>query len=82
VIRTQIQLTNEQSTALKTLAARNGVSVAELIRRAVESLIQSAGTVDEAERRRRAMAVAGRFHSEAANLAEEHDRYLADAYQA
>ena len=35
---------------------------------------------DAAERRRRAIAVAGRFHSGAADLSSNHDRYLDDAF--
>jgi len=35
-----------------------------------------------ADRRRRAMAAAGQFRSGLVDLAIEHDRYLAEAYQA
>ncbi len=52
------------------------------IRQAVERLIRSAGTVDPHERQKRAIAAAGRFRSDAADIATEHDRYLAEAYQA
>ena len=82
MFRTQIQLTEEQARALKTLAAKRGKSVSELIRQSVDRLIQSAGVVDMADRRRRAIAAAGQFRSGPADLAVEHDRYLAEAYQA
>ena len=36
--------------------------------------------VDPAERRRRAIAAAGRFHSGAADLSSGHDRYLDEAF--
>jgi glycerol dehydrogenase-like iron-containing ADH family enzyme len=82
MFRTQIQLTEEQSRALKMLAAKQGKSFAELIRQSVDRLIQSAGAVDMTDRRRRAIAAAGQFHSSQTDLAVEHDRYLEEDYQA
>jgi hypothetical protein len=82
MVRTQIQLTEAQARTLKSLAATQGTSVADLVRQAVEQLIQTAGPVDVVERRRRAIAAAGRFNSGLADVSEEHDRYLLEAYQA
>ena len=81
MIRTQIQLTEEQSRALKLLAAQLGKSVAELIRQSVDTFIRSNGTVDIAERRRRALAVADRFRSGLSDLSTEHDRYFVEAIE-
>jgi hypothetical protein len=81
MVRTQIQLTEEQSRALKELAARRGQSVAELIRQSVDQLVQSSGAVGRAERRRRAIAAAGRFRSGQSDVSEAHDRYLAEIFQ-
>lgn len=80
MIRTQIQLTDAQARALKRLAANRGVPVASLIRESVDLLVRSAGTVDEGEQRRRAIAAAGRFRSGQQDLASDHDRYLPDTY--
>ena len=80
MIRTQIQLTEEQSEELKQLAAQEGKSVAELIRLAVDQLIRSRRPVDRQELRRRAIAVAGRFHSGDEDLSAEHNRYAAEAF--
>jgi predicted DNA-binding protein len=80
MIRTQIQFTEEQSEALKQLAAREGKTVAELVRLGVDQLIRSQGALDPEELRRRALAVAGRFHSGDENLSAEHDRYAAEAF--
>jgi predicted DNA-binding protein len=77
VIRTQVQLTEERVRALKALSARTGLSVAELIRRSLAPLLESMVTEDD-ERYRRAIAAAGRFRSGQADLAVEHDRYLAE----
>ena len=81
MIRTQIQLTEEQAKAIKTLAMKRNTSVAELIRRSVDELLQKAVGADLAERRRRALAAAGRFHSGKADISTNHDDYLAQAYQ-
>jgi predicted DNA-binding protein len=81
MIRTQIQLTEEQSEALKQLSAREGKSVAELVRQGIDQLLRSQRAVDSAELRRRALAVAGQFHSGDEDLAAEHDRQEAEAFQ-
>ena len=81
MIRTQVQLTEEQAQALRNLASARQVSVAELIRQSVDALIQSSGEVDAEERRRRAIAAAGRFHSGASDISAKHDEYLAEALQ-
>ena len=80
MVRTQIQLTEEQSHALKLLAARRGVSVAELIRQSVDSFIHLSDGLDDRERRRRAIAAAGKFRSGQDDIAANHDHYLAEAY--
>jgi predicted DNA-binding protein len=77
MVRTQIQLTEAQAKRLKGLANARGVSMAALIREAVDALPAS----DMEERRRRALAAVGRFSSGSANNAgEEHDRELAKIY--
>jgi len=81
MIRTQIQLTEEQAEALKALASRQRVSVAELIRRSVDAMIRSAAEPTPDERRRRALAAIGRFHSGRHDVAVNHDRYLAEDYR-
>ncbi len=81
MIRTQIQLTEAQAQTLKAMATARRSSVAELIRRGVDYLIRQSGSVDMAERRRRAIAAAGRFHSGQSNVSTEHDHRLAEAYQ-
>ena len=81
MVRTQIQLTKEQADALKRLATAQGISMAELIRRGVEILLHSHKIVTPEERRQRAVAVAGRFHSGRSNLSRKHDEHLAEAYR-
>ncbi|GIW20817.1 MAG: hypothetical protein KatS3mg065_1113 [Chloroflexota bacterium] len=76
--RIQIQLTDEQATALRRLARRRGVSIAALIREATQELIER-GDVDAA-RRARAREVVGRYASGRGDIAREHDRELEDLF--
>lgn len=82
MVRTQIQLTEQQSTKLKELAAEYDVSTAELIRRAVDRFISTAGPdqVSDAEQRRRALEFVGKFSSGVRDLSENHDLYLLEVY--
>ncbi|HUF51112.1 MAG TPA: ribbon-helix-helix protein, CopG family [Longimicrobiales bacterium] len=79
MIRTQVQLTERQLRALREAAARCGSSVAELVREAVDGWLREAGQASQDERRRRAIAVAGRFRSGRGDVSTDHDRYLAEA---
>ena len=78
MIRTQIQITSEQARALKRLAAREGKSVAELIRISVDSMLRAGGIKDSDALRRKAIAAAGKL-SGPENLAANHDDFLAEA---
>jgi predicted DNA-binding protein len=80
MVRTQIQLTEEQSRTLKSLAAQRGVPVAELIRQSVDRLLRSSIGLDEGERHRRAIAAAGKFRSGQSDVSINHDLYLTKAY--
>jgi len=80
MIRTQIQLKEAQYRSLKELAARQRTSVAELIRRAVDILLETSGTIPEEERRRRASTIIGLFHSGKPDISARHDEYLDEAY--
>jgi hypothetical protein len=77
MIRTQIQLTEEQARALKDLAAQRGVSMAELIRQAAEHLLAENSKRDK---RRRALEAIGRFPGPS-DLSTNHDAYLAEDYR-
>lgn len=79
MVRTQIQLTEEQVEILKNLAASQNLSIAELIRRAVNNFIKTDSEMDIGERKRRAIEIAGRFHSGKRNISTKHDRYLVEA---
>lgn len=80
MIRTQIQLTEAQSRSLKKLAEQEDVSVAELIRRSVDSFLQTRHVITEEERKQRLLSVIGIGNSGITDLAENHDKYLVDSY--
>ncbi len=81
MIRTQIQLEETQYRVLKERAARDGVSIAELVRRALDEFIRRSAEPTWEERRQRARDVAGRFRSGLVDLAERHDQYLAETLE-
>ncbi len=80
MVCTQIQLTEEQSRRLKILAVRSGISVAELIRRSVEKLLNASTGLYEEQQKRKAVEAAGRFHSGLKDISLDHDKYLTEAY--
>lgn len=80
MIRTQIQLTEEQSQTLKELAQEQGVSLAELIRQSIDNFIRARNQPTSDEKRRRALSIIGIASSGVTDLATNHDYYLAEAY--
>ncbi|HXF56157.1 MAG TPA: ribbon-helix-helix protein, CopG family [Actinomycetota bacterium] len=76
MLRMQVQFTEEQAEALRREARRRGVSVAAVVRQAVDAAL---GAGEEEACWRRAMAVVGSFADDERNVAREHDRYLEDA---
>ena len=80
MVRTQIQLTQRQADALKQVAARRGLSVAELIRQSIDRLLMQAGERSEEELRAKALAAAGRFRSGRSDVALRHDEFLGEGF--
>ncbi|MGI6662766.1 MAG: ribbon-helix-helix domain-containing protein [Bacillota bacterium] len=81
MVRTQIQITEEQAAALKERSVLLGVSMAELIRRGIDQILeQKAGSL-QGERVRRAIQAAGRFRSGLHDVSTNHDKYLAEVYR-
>jgi hypothetical protein len=79
VVRIHIQVTKAQAEGLKALAARQGRSMADLIGGSIDALLGTAGHVSREERRRRGLAVVGRFRDGPRDLSVRHDRYLEKA---
>jgi Arc/MetJ-type ribon-helix-helix transcriptional regulator len=80
MVRTQVQLTEEQIERLRRLAAESGQSMAELVRLGVDLYLSSRNQPAQTERIERALALAGKFASGLNDVSAEHDRYLSEAY--
>jgi len=81
--RTQISFTKEQMNMLRTRAASEGRSIADLVRESVDHYaITHSSQSDRPARIARAKAVAGRFRSgpKNKNVSRRHDEYLAEAF--
>jgi len=75
MIRTQIQLSEEQAARLKELAHAGSESVASIIRKALDQFLSN----QKPNRRtlyRQALAVAGKYQAGLHDVSLEHDRYL------
>ena len=79
MIRTQIQLTDELAAHIKDAAAREHVSMAEMIRQAVARFLETASKAKSGDRYERALAAAGRFRSGRRDLSVRHDAEFAEA---
>jgi hypothetical protein len=82
MVRTQIQLTEEQATELKRLAHASGQSMAQVIRCAVDQYLAPGRRNSPADRKRRALEAVGSLRSETGDLSENHGAYLGAAYLA
>ena len=82
MIRTQIQLTDQQARRLRTQARDRGLSLAELIRRCVDRGLAD-DMPDRASLYERAARLVGRFHDRqrARDVSSKHDRYLDESFE-
>jgi Arc/MetJ-type ribon-helix-helix transcriptional regulator len=74
MVRTQVSLTEHQHQVLRRLSKERGVSLAELVRQAVERF---AAERDE-DAVARAIAVMGKRTADVADASVRHDEYLAE----
>ena len=80
LIRTQMQLRDDQLEALRRLSGASGRSMSALIRGAVDQMLASRRTLPATELKARGLGVVGRFASGDDTGAEEHDRHLSRAF--
>ena len=80
MIRTQIQLTEEQAKRLREEARKEQRSMADLVRESVTEYLAKRPGVSRDELEARARSLAGSFRSGHPDLAENHDRYLDEAF--
>ena len=79
MVRTQIQMEEEQINWLRAEASARGVSVSQLIREGI-ALFRSREERFPEEKKKRALAAVGRFSSNLSDVSERHDDYLAEAF--
>jgi len=80
MVRTQIQLTEKQAEVLRQRSKRENVSIAELVRQAIDTFTR-AEPPSGRELRNRAISAAGRFASGVHDTSSHHDDALAEAFQ-
>jgi Arc/MetJ-type ribon-helix-helix transcriptional regulator len=80
MVRTQIQLTEEQSVLLRGIARRRQASMAELVREGVDMVIQRETQPDREQRLAALRAIAGKYHSGLTDVGRNHDKYLEEVY--
>jgi len=80
MIRTQIQLTEEQARRLKELAHADNESVASIIRKALDQFLLNQKP-DRAALYRQALTVVGRYEAGIHDVSLEHDRYIEEEYR-
>ena len=79
MVRTQIQLTDQQARRLRAQARARGLSLAEVIRRYVEKGLAEEGS-DRSGHYERASRLIGRYR-DARDLSAGHDGYLDEAFE-
>jgi hypothetical protein len=79
MVRTQIQLTEDQMKKLREISSARQESIASLIRRAVDQFMLT-GKPGRSTLYRQARSVAGKFTSDRTDVAVQHDRYLEEEY--
>jgi Arc/MetJ-type ribon-helix-helix transcriptional regulator len=81
MVKTQVQLPEEDLRELRRIAAEEGVSVSELVRRGVKQVLEARLKPSREELWERALRVAGKYRSGKHDVARRHDHYLAEAYE-
>ena len=80
MLRTQIQLKEEQMEWLRSRARTRGISVSQLIRESIKFYQTHAEQLPE-DQKRKALEAVGRFSSGVSDVSIRHDDYLAEAYK-
>ena len=82
MVRTQIQLSESQIAFVKAVAEEENVSMAEVIRSAIELLQQSREKPTQRELMVRSLAAIGSAHTGPEDVSVKHDEYLDEAFGA
>lgn len=77
MVRTQIQLEQEELRRAQAAAAKSHMSLSAFVRR---SLCTALEELERQEIRQDAASLAGKYRSSLKNLARDHDRHLSDGW--
>ena len=77
MVRTQIQFTEEQIESLRVLSRTQGRSVSDIVRSGVDGILRDS---DREQKRKRFFSGVGKYRSGIGDIAENHDRYLAEDF--
>jgi Zn-dependent peptidase ImmA (M78 family) len=80
MIRTQVQLEEQDLKALRQLAAEQGVSISALVRQSVKHLLEENQKPTREELWERASSVIGKYRSGKTDIGQRHDDYLAEDF--
>jgi len=80
MLRTQIQITEDQARKLKEISLSRNESVASLVRNAIDRFLVT-GKTNRAAQYRQALSLAGKYETEKPYIAVNHDRYLEEAFE-
>jgi len=81
MIRTQIQVTEEELKNLRQMSAKTGKSISELIRSGIDQYLAGKPVPTPEDRIERAIRLAGMFASGSPDVSRNHDRHLAEAFR-
>ncbi len=80
MIRTQVQFEEAQYQKVKELASQQQISIAALIRRAVDQFFMTSKP-GKSGLYRDALKIAGKYETEHHDISEKHDQYLEEIYR-
>ena len=81
MIRTQIQLTEEQYKILKNISAKKNISIAEVVRESITFYSTGKCMIGDEEKYRKAINSVGKFKSGKKDISIKHDKYLAEDFK-
>jgi len=79
MVRTQIQLEEDQMQWLRRKALEKGISISQLIREVLSIYRANEERLPE-DKKERAIKAVGRFESRISDISEKHDAYLSEAF--
>ena len=80
MVRTQIQLTEEQAEKLREISLKNRESMASLIRTAIDQFLLFS-KVDKSSLYKQASSVIGKYKADKKDISVKHDEYLNKDYE-